>query len=105
MSTQKHTPGPWHYHPLDPVKPESLSLRGPDDEQLAAVYLWDWEPDEMQDEARANARLIASAPQLLEALEICYQQLKELTEEGMHLDEAMEVSAAAIAMATGATPR
>lgn len=55
----KHTPGPWQYVPFGQTH---LIQRGDDTKTVAVVS-----PN--RDEVQANARLIASAPCLLEALE------------------------------------
>ena len=57
MST--HTPGPWFSHPTDAGK----AIVAPDC-SICEMSPWD---DEYQDELEANARLIAAAPDLLEA--------------------------------------
>ena len=57
MST--HTPGPWLIEPTDTSKAIVT-----DDCVICEMAPWD---DEYQDELEANARLIAAAPDLLEA--------------------------------------
>lgn len=60
MNTQKHrhTPGPWHFSPgHDPHN--QAHIYGEDGKTLAITY---------SDEGSANAQLIASAPDMLEAL-------------------------------------
>lgn len=65
MSTNKHTPGPWAIE-RDHIGPRSQN----DDQsygmliQVAYLERYDW-----PENAEANARLIAAAPELLEALE------------------------------------
>ena len=54
----KHTPGPWTLHELD-----STRILGKDG-AVANAYA----PSHLVTEADANARLIAAAPELLEAL-------------------------------------
>jgi 2-oxo-4-hydroxy-4-carboxy--5-ureidoimidazoline (OHCU) decarboxylase len=93
MSTQ-HTPGPWHIsgstikgpHPKDPQN----RLR------LVAETVFD--KGTWIDETRANARLIAAAPDLLEALQFV------MTAHGEQLDTAFAQAHAAIAKATGEQP-
>lgn len=58
-STSKHTPGPWHIG----MKPGPI-IYGPQGEQVADLRAHLLMPDE----SAANARLIAAAPELLEAL-------------------------------------
>lgn len=105
MKTVKHTPGPWV------VKPEKeddtyLRIRGQalghrfkiakvlcpaneDFEQLIS----EWR------ETQANARLIAAAPDLLEALQLCLARLEPAMTELEF--EAVDAARAAIAKATG----
>lgn len=54
-----HTPGPWEYR-VDPDLDDNIA--GPNSEQLARVYCTD------TNTGMANAKLIAAAPELLEAL-------------------------------------
>lgn len=64
MADAKHSPGPWQSHPIEkrqglpyvPVSAETL---------IARVYSKHFGDD---DQAAANGRLIAAAPELLEAL-------------------------------------
>jgi hypothetical protein len=68
----EHTPGPWQIEPLDCIGPH-------DREGRADIVLWDADLegfevvvraayfDDVQ--AKANARLISAAPELLEALD------------------------------------
>lgn len=61
MNTEsKHTPGPWHLG----MKPGPI-VYGPQGEQVANMHVAMLD----QEEHRANARLIALAPQLKEHLE------------------------------------
>ncbi len=67
--TAKWTPGPW-------VKDRRGDLRGSDGKQVGT---WDagiaWVSRD--DEAEANARLMAAAPELLEALKACLEWMEE----------------------------
>jgi hypothetical protein len=66
----KHTPGPWRV-----AFGNRLEIRGPKDEigwPVPVVYNAGLHTDET---AQANARLIADAPAMLEALEQCAQAL------------------------------
>ncbi len=60
MSTSKHTPGPWT---IKPYKSWDKRILLPE----PSIYVDNDDVD--QDEASANARLIAAAPDLLAALE------------------------------------
>lgn len=68
----KHTPGPWkirrvtHYDIR--IAPESE----PEHVSIAGMAIWG---EEHREELEANARLIAAAPELLEALKDCVQWL------------------------------
>ena len=80
----KHTPGPWKAtarHVTAPETEDRLELR---------VTIGGGN----RDDNRANARLIAAAPDLLEALEACYAALHPNSAEG-------KAASAAIAKATG----
>ena len=92
----RHTPGPWtvekgnvgSLHPLFVVAPDRDGLRP-------------W--------CDADARLIAAAPELLEALDACQDLLFASADEGAELGtygrdcwEAMQAARAAIAKAKGA---
>ena len=60
MSTTKHTPGPW--------TSQGLAIVASDRSFVCRVYPWCADPQDAEC-AKANARLIAAAPELLEALE------------------------------------
>lgn len=94
----KHTPGPWKAFPSDPADGAecyyltAVELRG----EIACIY------GPQRDEQEANARLIAAAPELLEALE---GLLAHLGPDGYIPNAggtATERARAAIAKATGA---
>ena len=85
--TTKHTPGPWHIA-------NGVQIRSNRD-QIAKIWM-------MRDgEGRANARLIASAPDLLEAL----IELADCGAEAWGEDRpCVKWGRAAIARATGEQP-
>jgi len=58
MGQTKHTPGPWRVEDV-------FFIFGPDQHQTADSRTWSRTPEEDE----ANARLIAAAPELLEALQ------------------------------------
>jgi hypothetical protein len=70
----KHTPGPWKVHPHGPVD-NPLTQVGPSGIAVCEVYPdRDWStirgvPFQKQERRDADARLIAAAPELLDALE------------------------------------
>ena len=86
--SEKHTPGPWTVsetrHSYDTV------IRGPKNEPIALALIAGY----TKQEGQSNARLIAAAPELLEAL----QMLLEFPNTG----PATSAARAAIAKATGA---
>jgi hypothetical protein len=93
MSTQ-HTPGPWHIsgstvkgpHPKDPQN------------RLRIVAQTVFDKGTWIDETRANARLIAAAPDLLEALQYMANVCPSIDSTG---DDAHTKARATIAKATG----
>lgn len=94
--TTKHTPGPWEVLPGESRKPY-LRVRGTCLGRLykiANVLL-----GFSTEESKANARLIAAAPELLEALE----SIRDLPAHPMR-KRAVEIATAAIAKATGEQP-
>lgn len=87
-----HTPGPWTYDK------QYRRLMGPDGKDLYIEGGAHWATTR-DPEAEANSRLIAAAPELLEALE----QFLNHYPGGINpfLDEARSMGRAAIAKATG----
>ena len=99
---QKHTPGPWDYYlePSDHYKHKIRSKPG------LICQLPGWVThDELRLEQEANARLIAAAPELLEALEhyLIQDEIAEGYGGGVG-GSAREQARAAIAKATGEAP-
>jgi len=98
MSEPKFTPGPWE-------------TWGPVDEKVATNFDDEWGVYPSGDysgpvavvSTEANARLIAAAPDLLEALEGILGDLGTLR-EGSPLYDYVQKAQAAIAKANGATP-
>lgn len=94
----KHTPGPWTYGGQ-----EFNDVRESDGELVAvALHLRVKKPERSIAEAKANARLIAAAPDLLEALKAIVKSLADQDDEGMieHAQQMIDARAA-IAKATG----
>lgn len=92
MSQAKHTPGPWVW------TPESESIHGYSPEGEALVVVYELNTNE------ADARLIAAAPELLEALILLEAEMvasgnANATDFGWPL--AIQKTRAAIAKATG----
>jgi hypothetical protein len=90
MSKHTFTPGPWSTDlKIDCGSPHSEIL-GADGEIVAALW-----PPSLRDQA--NARLIAAAPELLEALE----QIARMDYGNPYASRCADVARAAIARATG----
>ena len=81
-----HTPGPWLQHPTYPliIKQDCAPIAGPDED----VMICNAQSHNNSgffpsfDEGRANARLIAAAPELLEALEAAEQAMTDVCDCG-----------------------
>ena len=95
MTTTKHTPGPWRWThgELDTVHGTlyRYSTISADDTEIAEV-------NKHLPEHHANARLIAAAPELLEAAEWLAECVAESTDD---ITQAMARTCAAIAKARG----
>ena len=91
----KHTPGPWSLDTenVGDYLRGHVSVDAPDHGALALV-VWKMEDDDQSPVCEANARLIAAAPDLLEALRF----IEANTVEGGAFNK---VARAAIAKATG----
>lgn len=69
---QMHTPGPWNIHrEINVIGPDGSSVLGKTSNSDPTVL----------DEVKANARLIAAAPELLEACQYVWGLLRELEYE------------------------
>lgn len=94
MNNSEYTPGPWHVAPMSPTWVGTKYS-----EHIASTDTFDTEDE---DEQKANARLIAAAPELLEALIAITNQLERIGDTREHKDGAFIRDArAAIAKATG----
>lgn len=88
-----HTPGPWHIG----IRPGPI-VYGQQGEQVANLRL----PMVGADENRANARLIAAAPELMELLETAVLRIAMANAEGVPILSAwLPEAQAAIARARG----
>lgn len=108
MTNAKHTPGPWKY--IDATKVAGMQFAPAcviqSGDKNIARFSWNdnspWFPT--KEESQANARLIAAAPELLEALKGLladiedYQRVNNLGGENNHWQV---ISRAAIAKAEG----
>jgi hypothetical protein len=108
MSEEKHTPGPWRIV----IDDDGNSLSGRPmiaaaPELDCAIVHWDgfeqefWESARGKKEMHANARLIAAAPDLLEALERCLNFIENTESEMGDTLECGDKARAAIAKAKG----
>ena len=95
MEKQQHTPGPWAY-----IVPDGHVVRHPQIySDFGPVANATWLGENKLDQLKANARLIAAAPELLEALELLVDNPYR---EGTESDERLRrIARAAIANATG----
>ena len=92
MKEMKHTPGPW----VCQTQANGSSIRHPvilSDDGAVATAQW---CDNTQ-KTNANARLIAAAPELLEALQAFVKYADDVNDDSPEFDRA----SAAIAKATG----
>lgn len=107
MTTQ-HTPGPWRPFTRYVMANGRFLAKAfeANDATEHPGFIPAQEPQQTQAEAAANARLIASAPELLAALERLYQMgewQRTITDEmGATVGHAYSAARAAIAKATGA---
>lgn len=98
----KHTPGPWEIeHAEDIDLPNHVGISA-DKHSLLAQVVWKMEDDERSPHCEANARLIAAAPDLLDALKTAKWMLERdyIDDQKMRVIEKCD---AAIAKATGET--
>jgi hypothetical protein len=95
MSESKHAPGPWHYQ--EGADAYTHIIRAGEHRFICQLA------QDTSGEAEANARLIAAAPYLLEALHACLQ----VACDEFHGEpwQAIELARAAIAKATGGDVR
>jgi len=93
----KHTPGPWTLHPTA-LHPAVRSVGTPDagPRRICTVGTMNGNPVD-----KANARLIAAAPELLEALKACAAVCAGETTNKRGLISALEQARAALAKCEG----
>jgi hypothetical protein len=92
--TAQHTPGPWR----DEMGAFGIQILAYDPEG-ETIRLADMPADETDDETQANARLIAAAPELLEALRLIARS--DGFKDGTWVGELQEIARKAIAKAEG----
>jgi len=97
-----HTPGPWATHKTEGNGgniPDRLEIVGPEEGRkrslIASIYGF------KLPEGQANARLIAAAPELYEALEAAYMVLKPQKSRFEEYVNAVTLARAALAKARG----
>jgi len=96
MTTTQHTTGPWRVFDAF-TDPEIVTDRPTAFETESLVQF------KGQTNAKANARLMAAAPELLDALELCEDALADLArlDDGTPSISALQSARAAIAKAKG----
>jgi hypothetical protein len=94
MTTATHTPGPWRVFDTF-VDPEIVTDQPTAHETESLVQF------KGQRNAKANARLMAAAPEMLEALQLCEDVLADLArlDDGTPSVSALNMARAAIAKA------
>lgn len=70
----KHTPGPWN---VDEERATDIVIRNAQRDPVARGYSSGWD----KPTARANARLIASAPELLATLKIALASFRQMYQD------------------------
>ena len=102
MTTTKHTPGPWEIGDIEDGWVEIDSRISNIHHLGLAKVVWKMEDDEKTPRCEANARLIAAAPEMLEALEFFVERFSPVEHELIFSKRhALQKARAAIAKATG----
>ena len=100
----KHTPGPWDTDERDHDEPlQNIKIKAGRHHTVCTVWIDDAPVRDFNAQQWANARLIAAAPDLLEALEglLCWCQGYEADKLNPHAFSYIRSARAAIAKATG----
>jgi hypothetical protein len=101
MSKPKWTPGPWSVFDAD----DSLLVRDENDGFIVDAKNGHWNDDgeyAQSSESAPNARLIATAPELYEALADCVEALAHIESIGMRVNPpTLHKARAALAKARG----
>lgn len=107
MTSTKHTPGPWESGKAYNTSGGDLWYSVVHSPAKAGTYHTPRAAEALgvsEEEALANARLIAAAPDLLDALVECLPDLKHyVATHGPGPDKRLDAVLAAIAKATGST--
>lgn len=94
MTTQ-HTPGPWTTDEDDHDAPyQDIKIKAGNHRTVCTVWIDDAPVRDFNAEQQANARLIAAAPELLEALQV-------IAAGNTDTDVMVDIARAAIAKAEG----
>jgi len=109
MSESKHTPGPWSYDIHGVITggthlATSVCVTSQHKWERAeglGTWLEDQHRRELVSECRANARLIAAAPELLEALKMVVRHGSAVQHSDQLMFEVLSAARAAIAKAEG----
>lgn len=84
--TRKHTEGPWRVLPEEPDKDYSRVRGTRLGHRFKIANVHDGDHPREYAESQANARLIAAAPELLDALEDSLKALKAIQDDPFNLD-------------------
>lgn len=76
----KYTPGPWHIAVMESPD-DDIDVRAHMNTQIARLWLDDAPDYEWNDQQRANANLIAAAPDMLDALKASYAVTKDALDD------------------------
>lgn len=96
--TASHTPGPWAVPDIDGVWDDTIPIHALDGSVVGTAWPLTYRCGDDDPETQANARLIAAAPELLEALRnlLSTPEVEDLADE-----EVWQKAVAAVAKATG----
>lgn len=98
---KRHTPAPWIAKEDDEHHSSYAHIIGDKGEYIARVPLYSHELDKHRPEQEANARLIAAAPELLDALQVAVKHMNDPYPAGDDLSHVLARAEAAIAKANG----
>lgn len=84
----KHTPGPWEYGKLNNYEYFDVEHKGT---RICSLFTHMDGDTEEQEEAEANAQLIASAPDMLEALQKCVKAMENSNCDSLITDQAKAI--------------
>lgn len=99
-----HTKGPWKYSHHKVLEMPVIEAHRNDSTPFNSYYVAYVETTEPPEQAEANARLIAAAPELLEALEMFLVQYHIIGDDHRELRPEIKAALAAIATAKGERP-